>query len=222
MTVGIIGGTGPQGQGLAMRFASAGIPIFIGSRDKNKSQEIVAKLNQKIPAGSITIEGGTNQEAINRSSEMIIFAVPWEAHNSFLNDLKEQIGQKILVDIVVPLSKNDPKKVSMPPEGSATETAQSILGDETPVIGALHNVSATTLQNLNWKINCDVLVCGNNLNARKQVMSLIEKIGVKAYNAGDAESARCIEALTSILIRINISKMVPFSHAGIKIWAPDH
>ena len=110
----------------------------------------------------------------------------------------------------------------MPPEGSATEAAQLILGEETTVVGALHNVSATTLQNLDWKINCDVLVCGNNLNARKQVMSLIEKIGVTAYNAGDAESARCIEALTSILIRINISKMVPFSHAGIKIWAPDH
>ena len=222
MTVGIIGGTGPQGQGLAMRFAAAGVPIFIGSREKNKSEEIVAEINKKIPSGSALIEGGTNQEAINRSTEIIIFAVPWEAHNYLLNDLKDQIGKKTLVDIVVPLSKNDPKKVSMPPEGSATEVAQSILGEETPVVGALHNVSATTLQNLDWKINCDVLVCGNNLNARKQVMSLVEKIGVTAYNAGDAESARCIEALTSILIRINISKMVPFSHAGIKIWAPDH
>ena len=222
MTVGIIGGTGPQGQGLAMRFAVAGVPIFIGSREKNKSEEIVAEINKKLPSGSALIEGGTNQEAINRSTEIIIFAVPWEAHNYLLNDLKDQIGKKTLVDIVVPLSKNDPKKVSMPLEGSATEAAQSILGEETPVVGALHNVSATTLQNLDWKINCDVLVCGNNLNARKQVMSLIEKIGVTAYNAGDAESARCIEALTSILIRINISKMVPFSHAGIKIWAPDH
>mgnify|MGYP001223745577 FL=1 len=222
MTVGIIGGTGPQGQGLAMRFAVAGVPIFIGSREKNKSEEIVAEINKKIPSGSALIEGGTNQEAINRSTEIIIFAVPWEAHNYLLNDLKDQIGKKTLVDIVVPLSKNDPKKVSMPLEGSATEAAQLILGEETPVVGALHNVSATTLQNLDWKINCDVLVCGNNLNARKQVMSLVEKIGVTAYNAGDAESARCIEALTSILIRINISKMVPFSHAGIKIWAPDH
>ena len=222
MTVGIIGGTGPQGQGLAMRFAVAGVPIFIGSREKNKSEEIVAEINKKIPSGSALIEGGTNQEAINRSTEIIIIAVPWEAHNYLLNDLKDQIGKKTLVDIVVPLSKNDPKKVLMPPEGSATEAAQSILGEETPVVGALHNVSATTLQNLDWKINCDVLVCGNNLNARKQVMSLVEKIGVTAYNAGDAESARCIEALTSILIRINISKMVPFSHAGIKIWAPDH
>ena len=222
MTVGIIGGTGPQGQGLAMRFAVAGAPIFIGSREKNKSEQIVAEINKKMPTGSAIIEGGTNQEAINRSTEIIIFAVPWEAHNYLLNDLKDQIGKKTLVDIVVPLSKNDQKKVSMPPEGSATEAAQSILGEETPVVGALHNVSATTLQNLDWKINCDVLVCGNNLNARKQVISLIEKIGVTAYNAGDAESARCIEALTSILIRINISKMVPFSHAGIKIWPPEH
>ena len=123
---------------------------------------------------------------------------------------------------MVPLSENDPKKVFMPPEGSATEAAQAILGQDTRVVGALHNVSATTLQNLNGSINCDVLVCGNNLEARKQVIELVKKIGVTAYNAGDAESARCIEALTAILIRINISKMVPFSHAGIKIWAPEH
>ena len=110
----------------------------------------------------------------------------------------------------------------MPPEGSATESAQAILGPDIPVVGALHNVSAVTLQNLNWSINCDILVCGNSLEARKQVIKLVQKIGINAYNAGDAESARCIEALTSILIRINISKMVPFSHAGIKIWAPDH
>ncbi len=105
MTVGIIGGTGPQGQGLAMRFAVAGVPIFIGSREKNKSEEIVAEINKKIPSGSALIEGGTNQEAINRSTEIIIFAVPWEAHNYLLNDLKDQIGKKTLVDIVVPLSK---------------------------------------------------------------------------------------------------------------------
>ena len=105
-------------------------------------------------------------------SEMIIFAVPG-THNSFLNDLKEQIGQKILVDIVVPLSKNDPK-VSMPQKVQPLRQLNQFWVMKHH-IGALHNVSATTLQNLNWKINCDILVCGNNLNARKQVMSLIEK-----------------------------------------------
>jgi hypothetical protein len=83
-------------------------------------------------------------------------------------------------------------------------------------------VSATTLSNLDCDINCDVLVCGNSLDARKKVIELIKKLNVKAYNVGDAQSARCVEALTPILIRLNISKMVPFSHSGIQIWAPDH
>jgi len=222
MTVAILGGTGPQGQGLAMRLALAGVPTILGSREKERSEMIVADLNARLPNGSVFVKGSTNEEAIDKATDMVIFAVPWGAHNKLLENLKNQLRGKILVDIVVPLSENDPKKVAMPPEGSATEAAQAILGQDTPVIGALHNVSAVTLQNLDWSINCDVLVCGDNLEARKKVIELVKKIGVNAYNAGDAQSARCIEALTAILIRINISKMVPFSHAGIKIWPPEH
>ena len=222
MKVAILGGTGPQGQGLAMRLAVAGVPIILGSRERERSESIVAELNSKLPKGTLFVEGGSNEEAISESSDMVIFAVPWGAHNKLLQNFKDQLRGKILIDIVVPLSENDPKKVSMPPEGSATEAAQAILGQDTQVVGALHNVSAVTLQNLNWKINCDVLVCGNSLEARNKVIELVKKIGINAYNAGGAESARCIEALTSILIRINISKMVPFSHAGIKIWPPEH
>ena len=120
-----------------------------------------------------------------------------------------------------PFSRRNPRKVEMPPQGSATESAQSILGSEIPVIGALHNVSANTLNNLKKTINCDVLVCGDNLEARLKIIDFISKLGVNAYNAGDASAARCIEAITPILIRINMSKAVPFSHAGIKIWAPE-
>jgi NADPH-dependent F420 reductase len=152
----------------------------------------------------------------------VILSVPWAAHNATLEALKGALHGKILVDIVVPLKEGDPKKVDMPPEGSATEAAQAILGDEIPVMGALHNVSAATLNNLDWDINCDVLVCGNGLKPRQRVMQLVETLGVTAYNAGDAEAARCIEALTPILIRINISKQVPFTHAGVKIWPPNH
>ena len=110
----------------------------------------------------------------------------------------------------------------MPPEGSATEAAQTLLGDKVEVVGAFHNVSAHSLNDLNHPINCDILVCGNSLEARKKVIDLANKIGVEAYNAGDAQSARCIEAITPILIRINISKAVPFTHAGLKIWPPEH
>lgn len=220
MTLAILGGTGPQGQGLALRFAQAGINVAIGSRNPERATEIAENLSSKLSAGSSNINGYNNETAIQKADEMVILAVPWSGHNSTLQGLKNHLTGKILVDIVVPLKDGDPKKVEMPPEGSATESAQALLGKETQVIGALHNVSAHTLNDLNTKINCDVLVCGNELESRTKVMKLVEKLGVKAYNAGDAEAARCIEALTAILIRINISKAVPFSHAGINIWAP--
>ena len=222
MKIAIIGGTGPQGQGLALRFAKAGLEVFVGSRDPERAESTVSEVNSRLPIGSSNIVGMSNIEAIRAADEMVIFAVPWSGHNDTLNIIKKELSNKILVDIVVPLSENDPKKVDMPPEGSATEAAQAILGSEIPVVGALHNVSATTLSNLDWDINCDVLVCGNSLDARKKVIELIKKLNVKAYNVGDAQSARCVEALTPILIRLNISKMVPFSHSGIQIWAPDH
>lgn len=222
MTIAIIGGTGPQGRGLALRFARAGVPVAIGSRDADRAAEIAAELSEKLPAGSASISGHGNGAAVLAADEIVILSVPWSGHNATLEGIKDGLMGKILVDIVVPLAQGDPKKADMPPEGSATEAAQALLGPDIPVIGALHNVSAHTLNQLDWDINCDVLVCGARLDARKTVMTLVEKLGVRAYNAGGAEAARCIEAITPILIRINISKAVPFTHAGIRIWAPDH
>ena len=220
MTLAILGGTGPQGQGLALRFARAGVPVALGSRDADRAAEIARELSAKLPADSAAITGHDNAGAVEAASEMVILAVPWSGHNATLNAIKDNLVGKILIDIVVPLKEGDPKKVDMPPEGSATEAAQAIVGPDIPVMGALHNVSAHTLNDLDADINCDVLICGNGLAPRKTVMELVEKLGVTAYNAGDAEAARCIEAITPILIRINISKAVPFSHAGLKIWAP--
>lgn len=217
--IAIIGGTGPQGQGLALRFAQAGVPVALGSRDGGRAAEIAAELNAKL--GTELIEGFDNVGAVAAADEIVILAVPFSAHNATLAALKSGLDGKILVDIVVPLSPNDPKLVEMPPEGSATEAAQALLGPEIPVVGALHNVSAHTLNDLDSPINCDILVCGNKLEPRKKVMALIEQLGVQSYNAGNAQAARCIEAITPILIRLNISKAVPFSHAGLKIWAPE-
>lgn len=222
MTIAILGGTGPQGQGLALRFARAGVPVVIGSRESTRAEETAAELQAKLGSDAAEITGAATLDAVNAADEFVILSVPYSGHNATLGAIKDHLAGKILVDIVVPLSAEDPKKVDMPPEGSATEAAQAILGPDVPVIGALHNVSATTLNTLDWPINCDVLVCGNGLKPRQKVMALVEKIGVTAYNAGDAQSARCIEALTPILIRINISKQVPFSHAGVRIWPPEH
>ena len=217
--IAIIGGTGPQGQGLALRFARAGQRVALGSRDGARATEIVAELNAKL--GTALIEGFDNARAVAAADEMVVLAVPFSAHNATLEGLKSGLEGKILVDIVVPLSPKDPKIVEMPPEGSATEAAQALLGPDIPVVGALHNVSAKTLNDLDHAINCDILVCGNKLESRKKVMALIEQLGVQTYNAGGASAARCIEAITPILIRLNISKAVPFSHAGLKIWAPE-
>lgn len=222
MTIAIIGGTGPQGQGLALRFALAGVPVALGSRDGARAEEIAASLRAKLPPEAAAITGHDNAEATLAAEEFVILAVPFAAHNATLEAIKRHLSGKILIDIVVPLSPDDPKKVAMPPEGSATEAAQALLGPEIPVVGALHNVSAKTLNTLEWRINCDILVCGDSLEARRKVMALVRKLGVEAYNAGDSQAARCVEAITPILIRINISKDVPFSHAGLRIWAPDH
>ncbi|VAV90561.1 NADPH-dependent F420 reductase [hydrothermal vent metagenome] len=218
--IAIIGGTGPQGQGLALRFARAGVPVALGSRDGARGAEIAAELNGKI--GGNLIVGLENSAAVAEAAEIVILAVPFSAHNATLEGLKPGLKGKILVDIVVPLSPDDPKLVEMPPEGSATEAAQALLGPEIPVVGALHNVSAHTLNHLDTPINCDILVCGNKLEPRKKVMALISRLGVTAYNAGGAQAARCIEAFTPILIRLNISKAVPFTNAGLKIWAPEN
>lgn len=222
MSIAIIGGTGPQGKGLAIRFAKAGIDVVLGSRDGEKAVQEALDISLLLPAGSASITGAGNVDATQAADEIVIFAVPYSAHDATLISLKPHLEGKVLVDIVVPLAPGNPKAVEMPIEGSATEAAQALLGDDIPVVGALHNVSAVTLNDLEHAVNCDVLVCGNQLAAKKKVMALVECLGVRAYNAGLADSARCIEAITPILIRLNISKDVPFSHAGIGILPPQH
>ena len=221
MKLSIIGGTGPQGKGLALRFAKAGFEVALGSRDESRAIEVADSLSLKNPNIMGSIIGLSNSEAVEFTDKFVIFSVPWTGHNKTLSEIKSMLVDKVLVDIVVPLEDGNPRKVAMPPEGSATEAAQAILGPDIPVVGTLHNVSANTLNHLEKKINCDILVCGNNLDARLETIELLKNLEVQAYNAGDATSARCLEALTPILIRINMSKAVPFSHAGIKIWPPE-
>lgn len=219
MSIAILGGTGPQGRGLALRFARAGIPVVLGSRDAARAQGIADELNAQLASAAV-ISGKSLRDAAAAAEEMVILAVPYSAHDATLEAIRDLLPGKILVDIVVPLADGDPKRVDMPAAGSATEAAQALLGEEIPVVGALHNVSAATLNQLDHPINCDVLVCGNDLAAKEKVIELLHQLEVEAYNAGPAVNARCIEAITPILIRLNISKKVPFTHAGIRVWAP--
>jgi len=216
MKIAIIGGTGPQGCALALRFAKAGIEVVLGSRDVVRAAQITGELNQKLSSSLIT--AASNSEAAQCAERLVLLAVPFVGHQASLDELKPHLAGKILIDLVVPLAPGNPGLCAMPKEGSATEAAQALLGEQTAVVGALHNVSAHALNQLEQPINCDVLVAGDDSAAKEEVINLIEKIGVRAFDAGPAQSARCIEAITPILIRLNRSKKVPFRHAGIRIW----
>lgn len=218
MKIAMIGGTGPQGRGLALRWAQAGIDVVVGSRDAGRAQEKAREMSALLTPGAASLTGAANADAAAAAEEFVVLTVPYEAHRSTIDSIRPQLKGKILVDVTVPLSPDDPKRMKMPPEGSATEEAQAMLGEDALVVAALQNVSAHVLEQLGTPINCDVLVCGNNKDAKDKVIALVEKLGVKAYNAGLADSARCVEAITSILIRLNIAKAYPFKHGGIRIW----
>jgi NADPH-dependent F420 reductase len=218
MKIALLGGTGPQGTGLALRWAMAGVDVVIGSRVHERGRKIAEDLSQRLGEAPGKMTGMSNAEAVREADEFVVLTVPYVGHRPTLESLREALNGKILVDVVVPLAEDNPKKVVMPPEGSATEEAQAILGKEVPVVGALHNVSAHVLDQTDRPINCDVLVCGNNREAKDKVIALVGMLGVKAYNAGLAESARAIEPMTAILIRLNISKATAFKHAGLRIW----
>ena len=222
-TIAILGGTGPQGQGLALHFALAGIAVVLGSRDGARAAALAAELNAKLAGrGAVPIRGSDNRAAVDAAARFVLLAVPYSGHDATLLAIRERLAGKVLVDLVVPLAPGNPRAVAMPPEGSATEAAQALLGSEIPVVGALHNVAARTLNALDEKINCDILACGDAAAATDSVVELIARLGVAAYNCGPASNARCIEAITPILIRLNMSRKVPFSHAGIHIWPPGH
>lgn len=220
MKIAVIGGTGPQGRGLAMRLARADVEVVVGSRDAAKGAKIAEELNAALAAAGAPfrrVSGADNPAAAAAADEFVLLTVPFSGHRATVEALRPHLAGKILVDVAVPLDEKDPKRVAMPREGSATEQAQAIVGKGIPVIAAFQNVSATVLEEVSKPVACDILVCGDDLPAREKVIALSEKLGMKAYNAGAAEMARCVEAITAILIRLNVSKKTPFKHAGIRI-----
>jgi len=224
MTIAILGGTGPQGRGLAMRFSQAGLDVVLGSRLRERAQSVAEEVNAVLAdAGKayVPVKGVDNQAATRAADRLVMLAVPYSAHAATLEDVRDALVGRVLIDVVVPLAEGNPRLYGAPAANSATEEAQAILGQGIPVVGALHNVSAHSLGHLDQAINCDILVCGDDGAAKGEAVELIEQLGVTCYDAGPATSARCVEAITPILIRLNISKKVPFSHAGVRIWSPE-
>jgi 8-hydroxy-5-deazaflavin:NADPH oxidoreductase len=207
-TVAIVGGTGNLGSALALRLGAPGVKIIIGSRAAEKAQMAVETLKPQLRAGEMT--GMTNQAAV-KDADFVVIAVPYEGQAQMVQDLKGQVAGKIIIDTVVPLNKIKP---FVPPAGSALQEAQQILGDEAPVVGALHNISAVDLGDVDSPLG-DVLVCGDNAEAKAKVMEIIERIGATAYDAGPASNAYVIEGLTGVIIALN--RKYKSKHGSIKI-----
>jgi 8-hydroxy-5-deazaflavin:NADPH oxidoreductase len=210
--IAILGGTGEQGPGLALRWAQAGEEVIIGSRQKEKGEKVAVELNQEL--GKELLRGTDNATAA-AAAEVVVMTVPYSAHVSTLATVKEQLKGKIFVDVSVPLDPENARRVIMPAAGSAAEEAQQVLGPEVKVVGALQNVSAHLLRDINAVIDCDVLVCGSDKDARATVIQLIERLGIHAIDVGPLEAARQIEPITALLIRLNIRHKV--HSAGIRI-----
>jgi NADPH-dependent F420 reductase len=208
LSVAIVGGTGNLGSALALRLGAPGVKIIIGSRDAEKAKKVVEALKPNLRAGEMV--GTTNREAV-KDANFVVIAVPYEGQAQMVQDLKGQLAGKIVVDAVVPLNKIKP---FVPPAGSALQEAQQIIGDEAPVIGALHNISAVDLGDVDAPLG-DVLVCGDNAEAKLKVIEIIERIGATAYDAGPASNAYVIEGLTGVIIALN--RKYKSKHGSIKI-----
>jgi len=207
-TVAIVGGTGNLGSALALRLGAPGVKIIIGSRDAEKAKKAVETLKPSLHGGEI--EGMANQAAV-KGADFVVVAVPYEGHAQMVTDLKGQLAGKVVIDTVVPLNKAKP---FVPPAGSALQEAQQILAGEAPVIGALHNISAVDLSDVDAPLG-DVLVCGDNAEAKQKVMEIIRRIGARAFDGGPAGNAYVIEGLTGVIIYLN--RKYKSKHGSIKI-----
>jgi NADPH-dependent F420 reductase len=208
----VLGGTGNEGGGLALRWAHVGHKVIIGSRTAERAKEAADKF------GAIAgkpIEGLVNKEAAAKA-DIVVLAVPYSAQQSTAGDVAAELKGKILIDVTVPLMPPKVARVQLPEGGSACDALQIKLGPDVKVVSAFQNVSAHQLMELGHEVNCDVLVCGDDEAARERVVQLAKDAGIVAYQAGPLANSAAAEALTSILISINKRYKVE-EGAGIRI-----
>lgn len=196
--IAILGGTGKEGPGLALRWAKAGYKIIIGSRQEDKAKATAAELNQQLLIDSI--EGRINEEAA-RAAGICVLTVAQTAQQEALVGLKQVLQGKILVDATARVDFRHPQPPSQP---SAARMAQEILGQGTQVVAAFQNVPASALKkDLDEQVMTDVLVCADDVAAAEQVVALSEAGGMRAFYAGDLDNAVTVEGITALLICMN-------------------
>jgi 8-hydroxy-5-deazaflavin:NADPH oxidoreductase len=210
--IAILGGTGAQGTGLALRLAKAGHAVTIGSRDADKARAAAAEAGAR--AGT-TIAGADNRGAAG-GAEIVILTVPFAVERATVEQVQDQLKGKILVDATVPLVPPKVSVVQLPNGQSAVAAIQALLGKEVRVVSAFQNVSAQHLSDIEHAVECDVLVCGDDQAACDVVIGLCADMGLRGFYAGTIRNSAAAEALTSVLININRRYKVP-GGGGIRI-----
>lgn len=213
-TIAVIGGTGAEGSGLAVRWAVAGYPILIGSRSAEKATVAAAELRSLLAQAAVTIGGATNADAAAQA-DIVILSVPYDAQTGTIEQIVAGCQGKVVITVGVPLKPPKVATVWHPPGGSAAQEAQTQLGADVQVVAAFQNVAAGHLKDLSWQPDCDVLVTGDSKAAKQQAIELAQAAGFVAIDAGPLANAAVVEGLTAVLIGINLRYKVKDS--GIRI-----
>jgi len=212
VTVAVLGGTGKEGSGLALRWAHAGYKVVIGSRTAEKAETAAAELTEKLTDGVIT---GVDNATAAEQADVVVLSVPYSAHKSTLESVKDKLTGKIVVDVTVPMAPPNITTAKIPEGTAAGLEAQALLGDKVKVVSAFQNVSAVHLKKLEEPVHCDVLVTGDDADAKEQVITLVEAAGMRGVDAGPLANAVVAEALTPVLLYIN--KKYSVKGSGIRI-----
>ena len=212
MKIGILGGTGKEGAGLAVRWAQAGHEIVIGSRDAERARTKATELTGLSPGARI--QGLGNREAA-AAADIVVIALPANGLAATLPEVREACRGKIVVSTVVPLTFGGGRLFTPPPQGSSAEEAQGLLGAEARVVAAFHHIAAHELSATEHDIECDLLVCGGDAEAKKQVSELGASMGLRAVDVGALTNAGPLEGITAVLATIN--RRYKLKNSGIKI-----
>ncbi len=211
-TLAIIGGTGKEGSALAARFARAGLRVLVGSRDAAKAQSTAAALKTRL--GTANVEGYLNRDAAAQA-DIVLLAVPYEGMRPILEAIRDAVPGKIVINSASSLDPERKSRAKIPPAGSVTAEVQQFFGETAKVVAAFQNIAPEKLEALDDKIDSDVLVCGGDKDARTQVVDLIRRIGIDAFDAGVLANAVAVETLTAALIAVNIKYKI--KGAGIRL-----
>lgn len=214
--VAIVGATGDLGFGLALRLAQAGVPVAIGSRDAARAQEAAERARAAVPGAEIS--GAANADAV-AGAEIVVVSVPFASQAATLKSLKDALAPgQLLLDVTVPLATavgGRPTRVLGVPQGSAAQQAQELAPEGVTVVSGLHTVAAAHLADLDHRFDEDVLLCGDDQDAKRRIAELIGRIpGLRPVDAGKLEMARIAEQLTALTIAINVRHKAT---AGIRI-----